>query len=386
MNLDLLGFENGIYELDTGIFRAGRPEDYITMSTKNEYVEFTMDHPKVQEVIKFFSEIYTIDNVREYMLTLLSTFLSGSVKEEKFHIWTGTGSNGKSKMLELFQYTIGEYFGTLPISLLTGKRADCISANPHMSRTKGKRFVVLNEPDSKTTLNVGLMKELTGGDIITTRPLYQEPFDFKPQFKIALVANDIPAINPDDDATWRRVRVAQHQSKFVMNPDPTNPLEFKRDNDLSAIKLRSWSQPFMWLLLQYYKKYQIAGQIKEPKEVKAYTEEYQMIQDHIAQFIVDHINYTGNQFHVLKLNETFDEYKLFVKNASFDAAPKNKTQFKALLDKKLNSQFYDPRRINQNNRKAGYAASGWYGYTLTTYYEKNMEEQQPPQETSASNQ
>ena len=254
MNLDILGFENGVYELDTGIFRLGRPEDYITMSTKIEYRECKMDDEDVQEVLEFFSKIYTNVDVREYMLTLLSTFLSGSVKEEKFHIWTGTGSNGKSKMLELLQHSIGDYYGTLPITLLTGKRADCISANPHMSRTKGKRFIVLNEPDSTTTLNVGLMKELTGGDVITTRPLYQEPFDFKPQFKIALVANDIPAINPDDEATWRRVRVAQHQSKFVLNPDPENPLEFKRDNTITS-KLKDWSQPFIWLLLQYYKKY-----------------------------------------------------------------------------------------------------------------------------------
>lgn len=390
MNLDLLGFENGVYELDTGIFRAGRPEDYITMSTKIDYKEYSMENEQVKEIQEFFSKIYTLESVREYMLTLLSTFLSGSVKEEKFHIWTGTGSNGKSKMLELFQYTIGDYYGTLPISLLTGKRADCISANPHMSRTKGKRFVVLNEPDTRTTLNVGLMKELTGGDIITTRPLYQDPFDFKPQFKIALVANDIPAINPDDEATWRRVRVAQHKSKFVPNPDPKNPLEFKRDNNLSANKLKEWSQPFMWLLLQYYKKYLIEGRIIEPPEVTKYTEEYQMIQDHIAQFIQERIECTQNEFDVIRLNETYDEYKLWIKDAYSKVSPKNRNQFRDLLDKKLNTKCFDPRRLNQNNRKAGYAALGWYGYKLITKYDEEFMPSDmassPTQQTSASNQ
>ena len=31
---NLLGFENGIYDLKNNVFREGRPEDYVTMSTK----------------------------------------------------------------------------------------------------------------------------------------------------------------------------------------------------------------------------------------------------------------------------------------------------------------------------------------------------------------
>jgi len=33
-DLDLLGFENGIVDLKGGIFREGRPEDFITKSTE----------------------------------------------------------------------------------------------------------------------------------------------------------------------------------------------------------------------------------------------------------------------------------------------------------------------------------------------------------------
>lgn len=379
MNLDLVGFENGIYELDTGIFRQGRPEDYITMSTKINYREFTMDDPEIKEVLDFFSKIYTNERVREYMLTLLSSFLSGSVKEEKFHIWTGSGANGKSKMVELVQSAFGDYYGTLPITLLTQKRADCIAANPHMSRTKGKRFLVLQEPDTKTQLNVGLMKEITGGDTLTARPLYEQPFEFKPQFKCAIVANDIPAINPDDEAVWRRLRVAQHESKFVHNPDPSNPKEFKRDNELGK-KLKKWAEPFVWLLLQYYKKYLLEG-IEEPEEVTKYTQEYQRVQDHIAQFIQDRIEYTENQFDVIRLHETFDEYKQWAKDSFSKFTPKNKAEFKVLIDKKLNSNFFNPRRLKQktktNPSKAGAAANGWYGYKLITKFEimrREMEE------------
>ena len=34
---NLLGFENGIYDLKNNVFREGRPEDYVTMSTKGNF-------------------------------------------------------------------------------------------------------------------------------------------------------------------------------------------------------------------------------------------------------------------------------------------------------------------------------------------------------------
>ena len=56
-------------------------------------------------------------DVREYVLTLLGSFLHGSNKNERFNIWTGTGGNGKSKLIELFEKSIGDYNCKLPISL-----------------------------------------------------------------------------------------------------------------------------------------------------------------------------------------------------------------------------------------------------------------------------
>ena len=38
------------------------------------------------EIYKFLSEILTNKNVREYVIKLMGTFLSGSTKNEKFHV------------------------------------------------------------------------------------------------------------------------------------------------------------------------------------------------------------------------------------------------------------------------------------------------------------
>ena len=72
-------------------------------------------------------------------------FLCGSTADEKFHIWTGSGGNGKSKLVELYQNCLGDYATTLPITLLTGKRSGANNASPELAKTRGKRFASLQE-------------------------------------------------------------------------------------------------------------------------------------------------------------------------------------------------------------------------------------------------
>ena len=72
---------------------------------------------------------------------------------------------------------MGDYI-SLPIALITQKRQNANSANPEMAKTKGKRFGYLQEPDKGDEIRVGLMKEITGGDKISTRKLYGEHLSF----------------------------------------------------------------------------------------------------------------------------------------------------------------------------------------------------------------
>ena len=83
-------------DLDENPFRPGRPEDFISMTTGNEYKEFTMDDPVIKEIIQFISEILPDKDVREYILTLLSSFsqnfLSWKRTEQALIIWFLKGS------------------------------------------------------------------------------------------------------------------------------------------------------------------------------------------------------------------------------------------------------------------------------------------------------
>jgi hypothetical protein len=97
----LIGFENGIYDLKKGYFRNGRPEDYVSFSTKCDYIPYDMNNEKIKEVMSFFMQIQTDSQMLEYLLLKLSSFLEGVQRDQKFEIWTGTGANGKGRVLKL---------------------------------------------------------------------------------------------------------------------------------------------------------------------------------------------------------------------------------------------------------------------------------------------
>ena len=358
-NRDLLGFENGIYDFTTNTFRDGKRDDYISLSTGINYIEWNEEDETSKEVLRFLYTITPNDKKRDYKLKMLSSCLTGHTNDEKFHIWTGTASNGKSKLVELIDDSLGEYSFSLPINLLTQKRQSASAANPELAKTKGRRFGYLSEPDKDDEIKVGLMKELTGGDKISTRKLYGEPFDFKPQFKLVLCCNDLPKIPASDQGTWRRLRILEFTSKFTDNPDPSNPNEFKRDPFLPA-KIKGWKEAFISYLISYYKKYMETGLI-EPEEVLKCTKKYQNDNDKFSEFIEEYIEYNPYDETIYhSITSVYDLYKRWARSGEAGSIASRK---------ELKSHFNKIYKEESRNK----LFRGWSGIKIKELAEENDE-------------
>jgi P4 family phage/plasmid primase-like protien len=302
-NGSLVGFENGVLDLERLEFREGRPDDYVSFSTGINHIQYVPDHPCVQEINRFWESVHPDPAMREYVLLTLSSCLSGTIREEKFYIWTGSGSNAKSVTVNLIEKTLGDYCCKFPVTLLTNKRAASGAATPEIARAKGRRFAVLQEPGDDERLNVGLMKELSGGDVVQTRELFKPPTEWKPQFKLFLLCNQLPQVPSDDGGTWRRIRVVEFGSKFVERPDPNNPREFPMDPELHS-KLDGWREHFAAMLIEAFKRY-IQRPIHEPAPVTACTRDYQRTNDHLADFIDSCIEKTPAADSTLRIDQAY---------------------------------------------------------------------------------
>jgi P4 family phage/plasmid primase-like protien len=304
---NLIVFKNGVYDLKLHIFREGMPDDYISLSTDKYYIPYNNISPEIEEINNFFAKLFINVNLRNYVLDILACAIDGSISQERFYIFTGEGSNGKSRLLEFIQKTVGEYYATLPISLLTQKRAASNSAQGEVERTKGRRFAVLQEPGNDDKINIGYMKELSGNDRILTRGLYKDPYEFKPQFKMILACNELPEVPSDDGGTWRRIRVIEFASKFCENPDPKKPNEFCMDVQLNE-KLEVCTDIFLSMLIERHKTIN-PNKINEPREVINATQKYKNNNDIIGQYITDNIIIDPTCKEKIGIMDIFNDFK-----------------------------------------------------------------------------
>jgi len=345
----IIGFNNGVFDLETYEFRDGHPDDFLSFSTNIDYVKYDESSDVNYEIMDFINKILPKEEMKIYLLKLFSSFLSGHIKDEKFHIFTGTGANGKSKIIELFQSSFGDYCGQFNVSLLTQKRVKSNETNSELAQSKGKRFMVLQEPCENEKINTGFMKELTGGDTIVCRGLFKDPISFKPQAHMVLTCNHLPNIPSDDGGTWRRLRVIEYSSKFTDNPNPNNKNEFKIDTELS-LKFEDWKESFMSILIHYYKKYIEEG-IYEPEEVLACTKEYQKDNDTIKNFIHERIEKADGMF--MSQTELYTDFKYWYKDSG---EPMKNIPNKKNVVKYMNK---DLGNVTVNNGQ-----QGWNNYQL----------------------
>jgi len=328
----LIGFENGVYDMRLHEFREGLPDDYISFSTGRHYMPYNPHTAEAVEIQAFLAQVFTNPSIRKFALDVFASILDGGIRHEKFYIFTGSGSNSKSKLLELVQKAVGEYYCILPIALLTQKRTASNAAQSELERTRGRRFAVMQEPSEGEKLNIGLMKELSGGDTIICRGLFKEPIQFKPQFKMIMTCNELPEVPSDDGGTWRRIRVLHFDSKFCENPNPNNPKEFPIDTELGN-NFDRWADPFLSLLIETHKNTDLKN-IVEPMEVRIATESYKKNNDMIGQYITDRVIKDETSDHCVMLQAAYVDFKMWsTHNVQKGKRLPDRNQLRAYLEK-----------------------------------------------------
>lgn len=315
-NINLLGFNNGVFDISTMTFRDGRPEDYISKTTGYDYEEFTDDHPRVIEVKDFFIKVFPDPQLRRFFLEYAAQVLKGGNFNKVFLNMVGFGDNAKSVTIEFFEKTLGQYAVKFPTSLVTGKRGQSSAAAPEVIRSIGARFGSLQEPDKGEVINSGIIKEFTGNDSIFSRALFSDGREFKPMFKLAVITNKLLRLSGNDPAVWNRILVLAFEACFPKDPSKVpktweeqfEKKMFHRDPNF-AEKLPNMRQPFMWLLIQILKEVFVKGPSPTPSKVMEATEQYKQNNDSVLQFVKENVIDDENSgLSIAEIYSTFQQW------------------------------------------------------------------------------
>ncbi|KAJ3335345.1 hypothetical protein HDU93_005764 [Gonapodya sp. JEL0774] len=299
---ELLAFENGVVDLDKLVdgdedyFREGRAEDYVTLSTDYDFDRKAVDNPDARKVVMDVLEKILPDQAtRDYLLTYMSTMLSGSAREQKLVFFTGDGANGKSLIANALKAVLGRYAQTIKSSILMENRngpRDGEAPTPTLAGLRTARCVIVSEVGAGARLDEEMCKSLTGDEDIAARGLHSKKTEFRFRGKMLLLVNDLPNMKATGESAFamrRRVRVVRGQSTFVEDraPDPQNHV-YVADKTLGAkVKLSWFKMALLGILFERYKAYRAEGTIKEPVAVRDATGDYLSDSNPVKAFFDD---------------------------------------------------------------------------------------------------
>lgn len=197
----LLGVGNGVLNLKTGALSPMSP-NVLVSKRANAAFDPSAVCPQWEH---FLSQVQPDQKMRKFLRRLCGYILTGSVRDHIFPVVYGEGGNGKGVFLETVAYVLGDYSVKIGTETLMEYKRSPQAASPDLMSLRGVRFAYCSETTDGQRLDAARVKELTGGDRITARPLYGSPVTFTPSHKLMLMGNYKPEVSDMSDGMWRRM-------------------------------------------------------------------------------------------------------------------------------------------------------------------------------------
>jgi len=271
---ELLTVRNGTLHLPGGELRPHEKKNYLTRQLDLDYVP---DAPC--PAWKDFLGLVTRGDrdLETFLQTAVGYTLSGYTDEQVMFTLYGMGANGKSTFVETVKRMMGEFAERVPIESLMEAHSPGSCPKPEIVKMKGARMVLTSEVPFNRKMNESLVKDLTGGDSVTARGLYQEEDEtFRPTHKIWMVGNYKPEVQGTDEGILRRFRMIPFEYTFPVS-------ERRPMREVMAEFMGEMEGIFAWAVEGCIRWY--AQRLGEVQAVQEATDLFRSDLDIVGQFI-----------------------------------------------------------------------------------------------------
>jgi len=149
----LLACKNGVVDLKTGLFRDGRPEDYISLACPVEFKG--LDAPAELWEEKLLEIFDGNKKVVAYIQRLFGYGITGLNTMHIFPVLQGRGRNGKSMIIDVIKYVLGPLAAPISAEMLLnqpyGKNSSAPS--PDIMALKGLRIAFASEVNERSSFS-----------------------------------------------------------------------------------------------------------------------------------------------------------------------------------------------------------------------------------------
>ena len=342
---NLIGFNNGVYELDTHTFRKATVDDKISMTTGYDYHDVAA--AKQEELEKRIRGYFISEDGADYFCKLLGSFVHGKKYMEKAYFFVGQGGNGKGVLETILKKAFGSadygnlhgHYHPLDSEFLTDHKKFG-GPSPETLKLKNRRIVMVTETENELYFNAKTFKHITGGGVIQARDLYAKKDDievFLANFKLITQTNNLPKFK-DIAGIFRRIIVIQFPFNYVDAPDPSVTFAFdgkvyqrqRKALDIKDDLEKMDGMTAMACLLKWFKEFKdSSSDLSElPLEFKIPTEKYREDLDTLQSFMNSNLERTNNPDDKVSTEDLLLKY-----NASLEYAL-GASQFKTQIQQK----------------------------------------------------
>jgi putative DNA primase/helicase len=281
----LLACPNCVVDLRTGESSPGKPDQYILNACPTDWKGLKPS----QKFRDFLLSCFDGDEeMVAYILRLLGYGLLGRRDDHIWAIFHGPrGRNGKDTLMKILFTVLSPALAIrVPTAMLiqqTFQRSGS-QPEPDIMALRGAKMAFASEAEAGQKIAMSKLKDITGGSVITARGINDKLMtSWKQTHLLFFMTNELPKMRSDDDAFWTRVHAVHWPIRFV--DDPKEPDERKRDPRMASA-LEEDPSGVLACLVQGCMEY-LAGGLRPPEKVTAYTKEQRENFDDIGQFLAD---------------------------------------------------------------------------------------------------
>lgn len=294
---------DGIYDFDTNEFTAGFNPNIVFKDRIGRPFRIIKDQKLLDEVHKIlFEDPFFEEDAElvEFYKKVLALAIYGKYTLKMFMFVVGLGNSGKGVTVEAMSAAFGAFIGMFNgESMIYNKNngADAAKRMSWLIDCAFKRMMISNEFQKHAAVDGNILKSITsGGDMIMARKNFQDegyvinramPFSF---------VNDMPKIEPYDDAVDNRVVCIEYRKVFVADPDPDNKMFVKADPEVkNKFKTNDdYKDALQTIIFMAYQKYLKDG-LMVPEAAKAAKKEWVQNENTLEAILSERFEFVKNE-------------------------------------------------------------------------------------------
>lgn len=237
---------------------------------------------KCPEFKKFINTIFDGDTERIRLVQEIFGYcLTTDTKLQRFFIFYGSGSNGKSVLANVFRKVCGaENCSSATLEQLSKQFGGQVIHN--------KRLNISGESDSThASLNTQLLKLITGEDMVQIESKFKDPIMIRPFVKLLVLANHYPTTEDTSNGFLRRCVFIPFNKRFVDTGVELEGNEAYKDKRLESKLDAEIDGIFMWALKGYQRLRNNNYELTKSKECDKLFKDFMIYNNPVKEFIID---------------------------------------------------------------------------------------------------